>query len=782
MNCFTQCLELKNNGTWANIGDIDIQGDQITVEALIYMTSATSVNVVSKHFSPADVNYLLRPITFELTAYINGNSGPTKFLQMWNPITLSQNRWYHIAGTYNGSVVKYYIDGCQIIELPFTGNLYQNDFPTAIGNQSTCKCEQFLGKIDEVRIWNICRTQDEIQNNMLNLPNPTSQSGLVAYYKLDNSLINNQGNSTWNGSFIGSVQYSNDQANIQPIKITDIQIVNSDCDVNNGKISIFVNRPNSLYSIDGVNYQNSNIFNNLKSGDIQVFVKSPEGCVIINSKVTIGKNNLYNLVKTTKSICEGEYYFGHSNSGIYIDTIKSNFGCDTIRTIDLTVKSNSVSSIIRSICEGEVYEGYSKSGNYTDIFSAVNGCDSTRILILTVLPKINFTLNITICEGEVYDGYNRSGTYTDVFTATNGCDSTRTLYLTVLPNLVSNRSVTICEGDVYQGHSTSGIYTDVLTTANGCDSTQILVLTVLPKPVSTTSITICEGNNYEGYSTSGIFTDVFTTANGCDSTRILKLSVLQKKTSMQSITICEGELYEGYSKSGTYTDVFTATNGCDSTRILYLEIYNNSETKEKITICKGSVYNFNGVNIFSEGIYTDTLNNIHGCDSILTIEVIIASDDFLGNDVVLCDQIEYILNSSYKNARWFDNDVSQSKLISSSGLYWASIIDPNGCEIIDTISVIFDFKSYVPNVFSPNDDGINDCFKPFYSKLDFSVYRFSIFDRWGNLVYSTTNPNECWKGECRGEECSPGVYIYFVEVKTEYCNKTLIKGDVTLIK
>ncbi|MEI6411705.1 MAG: LamG domain-containing protein, partial [Bacteroidota bacterium] len=435
-NCSAQSLNFTNNGTWANIGDIDIQGNQITVEALIYMNGNNSINVVSKHVSPSDVNYLLRPLTFELTTYVSGNSGATQFLQMWNPFTLSPNKWYHIAGTYNGSMVKYYVDGCLVIEQPFSGNLYQNNFLTAIGNQSSCQCEQFLGKIDEVRIWNVCRSQDEIRNNMLDLPSPILQTGLIAYYKMNNSLINNQGNSMWNGSIVGAVQYFNDQANIQPFAITDIQISNTDCEgLNNGSIIVSTNRPSTQYSLNGTTFQMSNIFTNLGSGNLDLFVKSPEGC-IIDSVMTIENNNFYYIFNNIETICQGENYLGYSATGIYIDTLFANFGCDSIRTINLKVLPNVTSSITSSICQGEMYEGYSLSGTYVDIFTAANGCDSTRTLTLTVLPNVTSSKSDSICQGEMYEGYSSSGTYVDIFTAANGCDSTRTLTLTVLPNVI----------------------------------------------------------------------------------------------------------------------------------------------------------------------------------------------------------------------------------------------------------------------------------------------------------------------------------------------------------
>src|SRR5690606_19894839 len=83
-----QCIDLTGNPQWVNIGDLDVTGDKITVEALIFYRGG--VNIVSKHTGPPNVNYLLRVGTLELTT-TNG------FQAMSNPYASSMqlNRWYH---------------------------------------------------------------------------------------------------------------------------------------------------------------------------------------------------------------------------------------------------------------------------------------------------------------------------------------------------------------------------------------------------------------------------------------------------------------------------------------------------------------------------------------------------------------------------------------------------------------------------------------------------------------------------------------------------------------
>ncbi|HUM45336.1 MAG TPA: gliding motility-associated C-terminal domain-containing protein [Chitinophagales bacterium] len=402
-----QVLNLQQDSSWLNIGDLDIAGNQITVEALIYRDGTNTSNIVSKHSFPDDVNYLLRPQTFELTTYISGTAGPTQFLQMFNPFTLDLQKWYHIAGTYDGSVVKYYVNGCVVIEQPFSGNLLQNDFVAAIGNQSENQSEQFFGKMDEVRIWNVCRTQEQITSNMLNLPNPTTQTGLVAYYQFGNDFTNTQGNATWNGTAMGTPQFTTSVINIPSFEITSIETTSSDCSsLHNGTITITSNRPNSLYSIDGVNYQANNFFSDVNGGTYTIYVKSPEGC-IIDSIATVIDNGISFPVTMTRIICEGENYAGYTTTGTYLDTLLNPGSCDSIRTLNLTVHDTFQFTEDVTICPGETYDFHgtllSQSGSYSASFLTSYGCDSSFQLELTVLPGKFLGNDTVICIANSFD-------------------------------------------------------------------------------------------------------------------------------------------------------------------------------------------------------------------------------------------------------------------------------------------------------------------------------------------------------------------------------------------
>ena len=279
-------LFLPGAVNYVSVGDLDVPGDQLTVEALIQYTGA-SVNVVSKHTNPADVNYLLRIGSFEITTTAGfANFGGVAAAG----VNLVQGETYHIAATYNGQFLRYYINGCMTGEMAWSGDMVQNNLATAIGQQSSCECEQFQGYIDEVRIWNVARTQQEIADNMYNLANPTTQVGLQGYYKFDGNYDNVQGNPAWNGAPIGNPQF---QTIPEPLP-QEMHLSASSSDVlcngeSNGAINMAASGAYEPYeySLDGVNFGTQNNFANLPAGNYTVFAQpqNNNNCVVSQTLV-----------------------------------------------------------------------------------------------------------------------------------------------------------------------------------------------------------------------------------------------------------------------------------------------------------------------------------------------------------------------------------------------------------------------------------------------------------------------------------------------------------------
>ncbi|MFN8304829.1 MAG: gliding motility-associated C-terminal domain-containing protein [Saprospiraceae bacterium] len=246
--------------------------------------------------------------------------------------------------------------------------------------------------------------------------------------------------------------------------------------------------------------------------------------------------------------------------------------------------------------------------------------------------------------------------------------------------------------------------------------------------------------------------------------------------------ICEGDSYAGYSATGQYLDTFQSIYGCDSIRLLTLHVRPHYYNTTRLTLCPGAQYNFNGTILSESGIYLDSLSTVFGCDSLFRLELEIPPAAFLGPDTTLCTADSYRLTGPSPQTRWSDGSTGPELLVTESGVYTASFTDTSGCTVRDTIGVQFRPKVYVPNAFSPNDDGTNDAFLPSLSAIDLAGYRMQIFDRWGDALFSSEDPGHGWDGTSRSRECVPAVYIYLIEAITATCGKTVWKGDVLLVR
>lgn len=207
-------------------------------------------------------------------------------------------------------------------------------------------------------------------------------------------------------------------------------------------------------------------------------------------------NNFHNYTYLLPSgvidtaICNGLTFAGHGVSGTYRDTISTAAGCDSVRVINLTVKTAAVTrtTIAASICEGANYAGHTTTGTFIDVYPGSNTCDSIRTLNLTVDPIVRKTNNITICKGNSYFAggklQTQSGVYIDSAKSSKGCDSITTTNLSVDDVLRKTYNVAICKGDTYLAggklQTQSGIYSDTTKSAAGCDSITTINLSVNP--------------------------------------------------------------------------------------------------------------------------------------------------------------------------------------------------------------------------------------------------------------------------------------------------------------
>jgi gliding motility-associated-like protein len=96
-------------------------------------------------------------------------------------------------------------------------------------------------------------------------------------------------------------------------------------------------------------------------------------------------------------------------------------------------------------------------------------------------------------------------------------------------------------------------------------------------------------------------------------------------------------------------------------------------------------------------------------------------------------------------------------------------------------------RIFIPTAFTPNDDGLNDVFLVYGGTGVRRIRQFSVFDRWGELLFSQSDfppsdPTFGWPGTFKGRMMNPGAFVYFVEVEFVDGVVLLYKGDVALIR
>jgi len=163
---------------------------------------------------------------------------------------------------------------------------------------------------------------------------------------------------------------------------------------------------------------------------------------------------------------------------------------------------------------------------------------------------------------------------------------------------------------------------------------------------------------------------------------------------------------------------------------------------------------------------------------------------FAGADTVICNRATAILYATAVDGElsWQDGTPGPQLQVDEEGTYTA--IATNACgESHDDVRVeVKNCNDYfIPNIFSPNHDGVNDYFGPVRSDAIVLIEQLTIFDRWGAPVFEVRNitadeEEKMWDGTFRGSEANPGVYVYLIRLKLASGKTTTLKGSVTLVR
>ncbi|MGL4598888.1 MAG: gliding motility-associated C-terminal domain-containing protein, partial [Bacteroidia bacterium] len=193
------------------------------------------------------------------------------------------------------------------------------------------------------------------------------------------------------------------------------------------------------------------------------------------------------------------------------------------------------------------------------------------------------------------------------------------------------------------------------------------------------------------------------------------------------------------------------------------------------------------------GTYTVTLivkSDSSACSASVsdTSQLVITIHPFpnvnLGPDLIFCDTFSVSLDAGNLGANyvWSTNATTQSILVNASGIYSVNVGNAFGCLSSDSIAIeqIDGGAIFPPNVFTPNNDGINDLYNPTSGSLDF--FNIKIYDRWGIQVFASDDAMQKWDGNFGGKPCTDGVYYWIIFYENCEGEKQKEHGFVQLIR
>ena len=393
-------------------------------------------------------------------------------------------------------------------------------------------------------------------------------------------------------------------------------------------------------------------------------------------------------------------------------------GCDSILTVNLTVRNNVITSLYDTICENQLpitWNGviFDDGGTQDTILTASTGVDSTVVMTLFVNPITYGSLDTTVRENDLPLRLNGFEYMTDsVFTQTlsaanvNGCDSILTVNLTVRNNVITSLYDTICENQLpitWNGviFDDGGTQDTVLTASTGVDSTVVMTLFVNPITYGTLDTTVLENNlplwlNGLSYRTDSVFTQTLFAANvnGCDSILTVNMTVLYNVMVEVDSIICDGELpftWNGiiFDDGGTQDTVLTASTGVDSTVVMTVHVHYANTGIDEQTACDSYTWIDGVTYTASTDSASYTLTNAAGCDSVVTLHLTV------NHSVVTQDTLVLVENQLPYHITAADTTISNGAPAEFQFNYHLSTI--HGCDstIVQTVMIHYNTSATV---------------------------------------------------------------------------------------
>lgn len=268
--------------------------------------------------------------------------------------------------------------------------------------------------------------------------------------------------------------------------------------------------------------------------------------------------------------------------------------------------------------------------------------------------------------------------------------------------------------------------------------------------------------------------------------------------------------------AGTYTCTVTGSDGCSQTQTVTISqpsvlIATSSSSPEDCNSTNGSAavsvsggtpgyvlaWNTGSSNDtitgLASGSYTCTITDANGCTQTTTVLVGSAGSATAdaGLDVTISQGQSTGLSGSggisynWSPANSLDcptcADPNASPTVTTT--YVLTVTDSLGCTDTDSVTVFVDItcgEVYLPSAFSPNNDGQNDVY--YVRGNCIAVMQFEVYNRWGEMVFSTTDPDIGWDGTWRGKDCEAAVFTYFLRATLLDGTPVEAEGNISLVK